>query len=63
LFGLQGAASFGRILEGTLYIEFKIVKIEGKELRSCNISKQGERAWLEMKKWLRKMLECGGDEK
>ncbi|MGD0817827.1 MAG: transcriptional regulator [Methanomassiliicoccales archaeon] len=48
-----------KALEGMGYIESKDVKIEQKNLKSYNITTEGEIAWNVTRIWLKKMLECG----
>ena len=47
-----------KVLESMGYIESKAITIEGKKLDSYNITKEGENAWNETKKWLKNLLEC-----
>ena len=46
-------------LESMGYLISSDIRIEGKNLKSYSITKDGEVTWIATKEWLRKMLECG----
>lgn len=49
-----------KALESMGYVKSNDVKIEEKNLKSYNITEDGKYAWENARKWLKKVLDCGG---
>ena len=48
-----------KFLEETGYIASKRITLEGKELESYLITREGLLAWEQIRNWLKKLVECG----
>jgi len=52
-----------KVLEGMGYVASGEVTLEERELKSYQITAEGKAAWEQVKAWLLRFLECGGERK
>jgi len=60
--GVSDGALFTNLsfLEKTGYVTSKEITLEGKNLKSYQITQEGLLAWERISNWLKKFVECGG---